>query len=330
MDIVLKIIIGTVITVMATLVLYAFRMRQLYLLIPKMFGYSGLTGKGKVLELRVFNRGRSMEEDVYISMPPALTYDLIAADSPDVRLDNKKLVFSRISPRSEVSIILLAEGAVQSENFEATLNSKTTKGKIVKKLEDVPPNAGSFVLSVGGVLLLLALGVVIPHKWSEHKIAQRDSEIAQRDSEKNEVLKKYSFLEDAGWRDVDRFIFSDARASYAGFEFPILFNSARRKWNNFEVRFFATNKTSAPLKVYVYFYSEEEDVSIIHTNLAKDILVQPMQTSPVVVSADIDSSMKEFDKLHVKVRMQFGELPPIYVIFSPSLNKASNQAFRRK
>jgi hypothetical protein len=323
MDIILKIIIGTVITVIATLVLYAFRVRQLYLLIPKMFGYSGLTGKGKVLELRVFNRGRSMEEDVYISMPPALTYDLIAADSPDVRLDSKKLVFSRISPRSEVSIVLLAEGAVQSENFEATLNSKTTKGKIVKKLEDVPPNAGSFVLSVGGILLFLALGVVIPLKWLEYQTEQRESE-------KNEVLKNYSFLEDAGWRQIDRFIFSDARASYAGFEFPILFNSAHRKGNNFEVRFFATNKTSAPLKVYAFFSSEEEDVSIIHTNLAKDILVQPMQTSPVVVSADIDSSMKDLDKLHVEVRMQFGELPPIFVIFSPSLNKASNQAFRHK
>lgn len=320
MDLIAKIGSGIAIAVLGALVMYAFRVRQLYLLVPKMFGYSALTEKGKILELRVFNRGRSMEEDVHIDMPPALTYELIAADHPDVQLDKNKLVLSRIPPRSEVSLVVLAEGAIEAESFSPTLSSKTTKGKVVKKLEEVPPNAGVVVLSIGGVLMLFALVILIPSKWIEYQNERQETQ-------KKEILGRYAFLEQSGWRKFDSYVFSEVRRSYSGFEFPIAFNSARRKGNYVEIQFLATNKTAAPLKATAYFDTEQDGVSIVGEKSVFDMLVNPMQSIPVVVGTQI-SRNHPLEKLFVKLNLKFGEENVWGVRFYPSLNKTANQALQ--
>lgn len=262
MEIIEKIGIGIAVAVVVALVMYAFRMRQLYLLVPKMFGYSTLTEKGKILELRVFNRGRAMEEDVHVDMPPALTYELIASDNPDVVLQKNKIILARVSPHSEVSIVTMAEGAIEAESFSPTLNSKTTKGKVVKKQEDVPKNAGSTVLFFGGLLLLMSLMFILPAKWIEYKKEQQEVERKLQETKKQELLGRYAFIEQAGWRGIDNYVFSEARRSYSDIEFPMLLNSARRKGGYFEVEFMAINKTAAPLSVTAYFDAEENGLSV--------------------------------------------------------------------
>lgn len=311
---------GIAIVVLGALLTYAFRVRQLYLLVPKMFGYSALTQKGRILELRAFNRGRSMEEDVHIDMPPALTYGLIAADHPDVQLDKNKLVLSRIPPRSEVSLVVLAEGPIDAESFSPTLTSKTTKGKVVKKLEEVPPNTGVVVLSIGGVLILLALMILIPQKWIEYQNKRQETE-------RKEILGRYAFLEQSGWREFDSYVFSEVRRSYSGFEFPLVYKSARRKGDYIEIHFLATNKTAAPLKVTAYFDTEEDGVSIVGGKSVFDVFVNPMQSIPVEAGTEIPRN-HPLGKLFVKLNLKFGKENLWGIRFYPSLNKAANQALR--
>ncbi|OGO36562.1 MAG: hypothetical protein A2Z03_02680 [Chloroflexi bacterium RBG_16_56_8] len=320
MEIVEKIGIAIAGAMIAALVIYAFRVRQLYLLVPKMFGYSTLTEKGKILELRAFNRGRSMEEEVHIDMPPALSYELIASDHPDVLLQKNKLVLSRVSPQSEVSIVLMAEGAIEAESFSPTINSKTTKGKVVKKQEEVPPNAGIVVMSVGAFVLFIGLMFIIPSKWLDYQKEQKEAE-------KREILGRYAFLEQAGWRGLDHYIFSEARRSYSEIEFPMLFSSARRKGDNFEVQFLATNKTAAPLSVTAYFDTEKGGVSVEGKKSAFDVSVPPMQSIPLVVSTEIPRKLAA-EKLFVTISFKFGEEQLWGLRFYPSLNKAANNALQ--
>jgi hypothetical protein len=314
MEIIEKIGIGVIAAVIAGLVMYSFRIRQLYLLVPKMFGYSALTEKGKIIEIRVFNRGRAMEEEVYIDMPTALTYELIAADHPDVRLDKNKLIFTRISPKSEVSMVLLVEGAIENESFSPSLSSKTTKGKVVKKLEEVPQNRGDSVLVIVITILFLSALFFLPVKWFDYHRKQKEEKI----------IKAYSFLKDDGWREYERALSSEVLAGYSGFEFPILFRSAKRKGNYIEVQFLAINKTAAPLQVTAFFENEEKDI-IIHDIFQK--VVEPMKSMPVVISDDIpkgDASKKFF----VRVTLGFGKNNLIGLKFYPSLNKAANRVLQ--
>ncbi|HSY28204.1 MAG TPA: hypothetical protein VK832_11915, partial [Burkholderiaceae bacterium] len=72
--------IGVAASLIAAWVLAGFKSKQLYLVIPRLFAFSALTDKGTIIEMQVFNKGRSSEEDVHIDLPPNITYELIAAD----------------------------------------------------------------------------------------------------------------------------------------------------------------------------------------------------------------------------------------------------------
>ncbi len=322
MEVLSKIIPGVAIALLVALILYAFRVRQLYLLVPKMFGYGGLTGKGKIIELRAFNKGRSMEEEVHIDMPPALTYELIASDHPDIELEKNKVVLSRLSPMSELSMILLAEGSIEAESFTPTITSKTTKGKVVKRLEEVPPNIGTVLMWVGSFLVFMFALFYIPSLVSDYQKAK--------------ALERYAFLGKSGWRSIDRYVSSDARASYAGGEFPLVITAASRTGDVYEIVFTATNKTAAPLLVTAYFDLEKEEVVELRLDRVKsvfDVPVNPMQAIPVVVSTKLPSGMQR-QKLFVRVGFQFGDekLGKDHIVglqFFPSANETANKALQQ-
>lgn len=287
-----KITIGIAVSLIVALILYAFKVRQLYLLVPKMFGYGGLTGNGKIVEIRAFNKGRSMEEEVHINMPAGIKHELIASDHPDVDLKSNKVTLSRISPLSEISLILLAEGAaVEAESFTPTITSKATKGKVVKRLEEMPPNIGTIVLTfVGFILIMFAIGAV-PSFLNEYQ------------------KTKYAFLEKAGWRNIDFYVKSEVRNSYRGNEFPIVITSVNQDRDFYETTFMVINKTALPLRVTAYFdYPKEESrgngLETIKSSF--DVLINPMQAIPMAVSTKLSSDLQR-SKLFVSVSLYFGD-----------------------
>lgn len=322
MELLSKIIPSVAIALLVALILYAFKVRQLYLLVPKMFGYGGLTGKGKIVELRAFNKGRSMEEEIHIDMPPALTYELIASDHPDIKLEKNKVILSRLSPMSELSMILLAEGSIEAENFTPTITSKTTKGKVVKRLEEVPPNIGTVLMWAGGFLVFMFVLFYIPPLVSDYQ--------------KTKTLERYAFLGKSGWRGIDRYVSSDARASYPGSEFPLVVTAANRVGDVYEVTFTATNKTAAPLLVTAYFDLEKEEDQEVRLDTVKsvfDVPVSPMQAIPVVVSTKVPSGLQR-PKLFVTVHLQFGDEKfgkdnILGLRFFPSTNETTNKALQQ-
>jgi hypothetical protein len=255
-------------------------------------------------------------------MPPNLTYELIASDYPDVQLVKNKLVLSRFSPRSEISIVILAEGALNAESFSPTLCSKTTKGKIVEKLEYVPSNVGNTVLIYGFWVVFLALLFILPPKWTAYQNEQREIE-------NKKIVENYSFLKEAGWRDFDDFVLSEIHNNYSKYEFPIIFETAQRKGNIFELKFMVTNKTATTLKVRANYRVDEEGDAVYHTDYPNLISVNPMQSVPIVVGAQIPPK-NNMRNLRVFVLLIFGKDKLFTLEFNPSLNKTANQVLKGK
>ena len=102
-------LISIVTTLLVAGLLSWLRIKQLYLVVPKLFEFSALTDKGTILELQVFNKSRSTEEEVHIDLPPHVRYDLIAADHSNARIEKNVVILPRMPPLSEASLIVLAE-----------------------------------------------------------------------------------------------------------------------------------------------------------------------------------------------------------------------------
>lgn len=172
-----------------------------------MFAHGALAGKGKIVEMRVVNKGRSMEEEIHIDMPPDFTYELIAADHPDVRLVKNRMTLDRFAPATDISIILLVEGPNELDNFLPSINSKTTKGKVLKKIEEIPPNIGNVILTVFIIIIVVFLTSYITKKIFDYQ--------------EQKVKEKYSYLETEGWKLYETFIDSKVKQNYINTEFPI-------------------------------------------------------------------------------------------------------------
>ncbi len=140
-----------VMAVVAALVVSAItaliRKRRLYLLAPRLFSFSGLSDRGAVVEITLFNRGIYSEEQVEVSLNAACRYDLVASTSRDVFLANGKISLPRMPPEEEVTIIFLAEGKEFSTADIQSISSKAVRGHIAKRLEDLLPSTRKLGLS---------------------------------------------------------------------------------------------------------------------------------------------------------------------------------------
>ena len=192
------IIIGLIVTVFGSVLLYAFRVRQLYVVIPRLFSVSALTSEGKIIEVRVFNKGRATEEDVLVALSPDRDYEVLASTDSSSALDGSFIRIPRIPPGDDYSVLMLVEGGDFTKDEISTVSSKITKGKFIEGIENVPQNTGSIVLFIAFFLSVLATPVVgfeMYDKWKEG--------ISER--EHTERMSSLEFLSDIGWNSLDRY-----------------------------------------------------------------------------------------------------------------------------
>lgn len=79
-----KITIGLVLFTVTSIIAYLFRMRQLYVVVPKLFRHSQISNEGSLCELLVYNKGNQVEEDIQVSLDPELKGELLASSSSDI------------------------------------------------------------------------------------------------------------------------------------------------------------------------------------------------------------------------------------------------------
>lgn len=322
MEIFVKFGVGIAAALFGAAILYAFRMRQLYLLIPRMFSHCALFDKGKLVEIKVFNRGNNMEEGVEIVIPPELKCELLASELPGIELQKNTIKINRLAQKSEASILLLIEGEIAENNFCPSLTSKLAKGKQFKKQDEIPPNAGSAILLIGLALAFFSMMFYAPNKYFEYKKTEEERE-------RKEILAQYSYLDEMGWKGIDKYIESGLSKAYSEFEFPLVANSAKLEGKVLSMSFTATNKTAAILKVTAYFQPTEKTESFSFSKESVfDLEVKPMGSKEFVVSMNLDNSI-DMKEVFLGVSIKYGNDFLWGLQLFPSNNEVANKALQR-
>ncbi|WP_220492489.1 hypothetical protein [Shewanella sp. SR43-8] len=235
-----NVLVGLVVTLLGTLLIYAFRARQLYLVVPRLFSNYLLSTNGKLVELRVFNKGRTAETDVRITLDPELKYEIVASTDSTSKIEDSAIGVPRVPPGDDYSVLLLVEGGTFTNSRISGVSSATTKGRVLEKLDEVPPNAGNALLAVIFGLALLATpiaGIEGFQTWKESK-------------EKKELAELYSALNNS-WSDLERYSSSAFAKLYSVGEFPFHQTSITRSGSRVKVTFTIINRAAAELKVSV-------------------------------------------------------------------------------
>lgn len=297
-----KILLGLVVTIFGSIVLYTFRVRQLYVVIPRLFSVSALTSKGKIVEVRVFNKSRATEEDVIVSLSPDRTYEIVASTDSSPILDSNSIRIPRIPPGDDYSVLMLVEGGVFTKNEISTISSKATKGKLIEGVENVPPNTGSFVLGIVAFLFVLATplaGVELYNQWKG----------SVKERERVEKIESLSFLSDIGWESLDEYALSNLSKSYSQGEFPLFQKKMERDGDVVIVTFAIVNKTAAPLEVIAVVDSSyyEQDPRPWENSISESETVNPGGSSDLSLRVfwPKDTRGEFLVKFHLYSRAEF-------------------------
>ncbi|MBI5205651.1 MAG: hypothetical protein HZA11_12115 [Nitrospirae bacterium] len=225
------------------------------------------------MELIIINRGRQSEEDIRVEFDPSYFYKMIASTSAGVLLEKNLLQIQRIPPKDEVSIILETTHKDFSKKNVAAISSKTTKGKLWEKLEEVPPNAGSAALVIGAFILIpvvMWLSIDAYDKYKEQKKVQS--------------VKKVSVQ---GWQNLESYAESELAGLYSNGQFPVEINGYKRLKDTIILDIELINKADDWLifGVKVVSPAGDKNLDLIDKIWIHDVMVAPKETSKHSFSA---------------------------------------------
>lgn len=269
-----NLIVGLAVTIIGTLLIYAFKVKQLYLVVPRLFSKSALSNKGKVVEVRIFNRGRSAEVDVQVTLDPGVSYEIVASTDSTSTINNSTISIPRLPPGDDYSVLLLIEGGDFTNERISGLSSSTTKGKIFKELDNVPPNAGKAFLTVLATLLIAAT-----------PIAGIEGYQAWENSKKHSHFVELTKSLGQEWSGLEAYAESNFGKYYTAGEFPIHLLEKRRKGKRVVLMFHLINRAAASLEVDLIvnspFYNKDPKPWL--STAYKTITVLPATTKKIEV-----------------------------------------------
>lgn len=320
-ELILKILVGIISSLIMIFLTYIFKRRQLYVATENLYRTSEITNKGTLCEISIFNRGRLIEEDIKVSLDNSLNYELVAFNDSNMSLDSNVIKISRLHKKSKVSVLLLVENGDFSHKQIIQVDSKTEKGKVIEKVEEIPPNL--FDLILGLILLLPFIGgsAWVGYIFSETKnttslsdklnpIAREQDEVKEKLLEARKqfrekniyyVSKQYKKLEKIGWVNLIDYEESKLSKSYSGTEFPIRFIEKKSLQDGRVIYIFELiNKTALPFKVFVdiadkSFIQETENTIKYFTSIDE----VPSLSKRLIITKPID--VKSFNKLDFSI-----------------------------
>jgi hypothetical protein len=241
-------------------------MRQLYLVVFRLFQHSKLNQSAKTVELIIINRGRQTEEEIVVEFDPAHTYQMIASTSPGIMLDGSLMQIKRIPPRDEVSVILETTCNDFSKKNIAAISSKTSKGRIFEKLDEVLPNAGYVALFFAAILmipLIMWASVDTYIKYIEQKELHSIQDVSK-----------------AGWKNLDRYAQSTLVGFYPKGEFPVEIRGHRKTKDLVILDINLNNQTDDWIQFSVYTISpaSSKDPDPTDNRWIQDVMVAPKET----------------------------------------------------
>ncbi len=261
-----KIAIGLVLFVVTSIVAYLFRMRQLYVVVPKLFRHAQISQNGSLCELLVYNKGNQVEEDIQVTLDSELKGELLASSSSGISFDGSTLKIERLHKGMEASVVLLIERGLLDSAKIISVSSKGAKGRVVKKTSDMPPNYARAFLFLVFYVALIPVVLYGDKAYYRVKAAYVESQL----------VSSYKI----GWSNLGRYYDSDLRKSYSNQEFPIKAIRGNGKIDGSNMlEFEIYNKTALPMEVSVNRkMAPLGDIS----NFAS-VVVPPMTKAPLAV-----------------------------------------------
>lgn len=249
MDDFLKILLGVLTFVITSTLAYLFRMRQLYVVVPKLYRHSNLSKDGSICEVVVYNKGNQVEEDIVLNIDTNLKCELIASAAGDVTIEDGKLVVKRLHKSKNSSAILMVDNGIISNESIVSISSKATVGRVVKDIDSLPVNYASFF-----VLIILTCAILFG-MFNIDKVMKTYDEYS-----KGRIVKEFSYLGEKGWSNLFKYSESEIRKSYSNSEFPIYFKNQKKVGKDNYYVFEIFNKTALPIEVSVNIVKDKESI----------------------------------------------------------------------
>jgi hypothetical protein len=231
-----RVLVGVVLFTITSIVAYLFRMRQLYIVSAKLFRHAPISKSGSLCELIIYNKGNQVEEEIQVELDPEISAELLASSSGDITLEGSIMKIERLHKGSEASAMLLIENVVFERSRIMAFSSKATKGKVLKKISDVPPNlAKAFLFTVMyvGVLPAGYYGIQLYEELSARYVGFRLEDVSKR-----------------GWSGLSKYYDSQIRHSYGDQEFPVRFiRREAGEHGEAKLLFEVYNKLAVPMRV---------------------------------------------------------------------------------
>lgn len=314
-ELILKILVGVISSLIMISLTYIFKRRQLYVAAENLYRNSGISNKGILCEISIFNRGRLIEEDIRVSLDNSLKYELVAFNDSNMTLENNVIKVARLHKKSKVSVLVLVENGDFSYKQILQVDSKTEKGKIIEKIEGVPPNLLDLILGLFLLLPFIGGSAWAGYIYSDTKnsdtnnTATADVEQVKLSEAEHKfvqnniyyVSKKYKNLEKMGWMNLVLYEKSQMAKSYEGTEFPIRFLAKKEVGDNKTIYAFQLlNKTALPFSVSVDIanksFMQETQNSIQYYSSVNN--VEPL-SKKILLTKPIDT--KKFNELEFQI-----------------------------
>lgn len=271
-----KILLAVIAFAITSVIAYLFKMRQLYVALPKLYSHAPLTTNGALAELIIYNRGNQVEEDIQIEFDQALRLELIASSSAEITLQKSIIKLDRLHERTEQSIVLLIENGALSKDKIKSISSKGVKGRIFSATPEVPPNYARLFVTVLFFLSIFPAFIYgieninrFKGMWAEHKLS---------------IVKKN------GWTGLNDYYWSNINESYQGTEFPMRLLKTSQTEKSVTATYEVANKTAIPLEVSSLKLSGARENEKFDSPYFATVEVSPLTAGKLEVEIPISES----------------------------------------
>lgn len=136
-------------------VLAAVKSRWLYVIAPKLYLNTPISD-GQIISINIFNAGLTAEEDVAVTFRQACKFELIGTSKSTLVVNGKTLSIPKLSRLESITIVLLIEGKAFDPIDIESVESKSTKGKIVESKENAY-SIWKHAIAIPSLVLLLGV-----------------------------------------------------------------------------------------------------------------------------------------------------------------------------
>lgn len=283
---------GLLLFVLTSVVMYFYKAKQLYVVAIQLYNRSFLSDKGTITEIIIYNQGNGVEENIKLKLVPELKIDVLASSSDDVNLmDNNVFHITRLHAKSQVSLQLLVENGLLTNEEIVEISSDTHVGKKCLSKESVPLNYGNVATQIASIITLISLCIfLLINRFALVELYGK---------------YKYSSLYKDGWNNLYYYIGSDLSKSYSSEEFPIRYISQSDENNYTVLKFEAINKSALPINIHISNDKELKFLKDKNSYISKELnsvseTIEPLSKSELLFTT------KTENKFNIEVTIYYG------------------------